>query len=193
MKKLDSLLREIRGCSVCAAHLPLGPRPILSAHGSACILIIGQAPGKRAHERGIPWDDLSGDRLREWMGVRKEQFYDRRKIAVVPMGFCYPGTGKSGDLPPRKECAELWHERLLAMMPTIKLTLILSQYAQSYYLSHRRKGSLTETVKSWKEYRPAILPLPHPSPRNNIWMKKNPWFREEVIPYLRRRVHGLMK
>ncbi len=193
MKKLDSLLREIRRCSVCAAHLPLGPRPILSAHGSACILIIGQAPGKRAHERGIPWDDLSGDRLREWMGVSKEQFYDRRKIAVVPMGFCYPGTGKSGDLPPRKECAELWHERLLAMMPSIKLTLVLSQYAQSYYLRDRRKGSLTETVKAWKEYRPAILPLPHPSPRNNIWLKKNQWFQEEVIPYLKRRVHGLVK
>ena len=193
MKKLDSLLREIRRCSVCAAHLPLGPRPILSAHGSACILIIGQAPGKRAHERGIPWDDLSGDRLREWMGVSKEQFYDRRKIAVVPMGFCYPGTGKSGDLPPRKECAELWHERLISMMPSIKLTLVLSQYAQSYYLRDRRKGSLTETVKAWKEYRPAILPLPHPSPRNNIWLKKNPWFQEEVIPYLKRRVHGLVK
>lgn len=193
MKKLDSLLREIRRCSVCAAHLPLGPRPILSAHGSACILIIGQAPGKRAHERGIPWDDLSGDRLREWMGVSKEQFYDRRKIAVVPMGFCYPGTGKSGDLPPRKECAELWHERLLSMMPSIKLTLVLSQYAQSYYLRDRRKGSLTETVKAWKEYRPAILPLPHPSPRNNIWLKKNQWFQEEVIPYLKRRVHGLVK
>ncbi len=193
MKKLDSLLREIRRCSVCAAHLPLGPRPILSAHGSACILIIGQAPGKRAHERGIPWDDLSGDRLREWMGVSKEQFYDRRKIAVVPMGFCYPGTGKSGDLPPRKECAELWHERLLSTMPSIKLTLVLSQYAQSYYLRDRRKGSLTETVKAWKEYRPAILPLPHPSPRNNIWLKKNQWFQEEVIPYLKRRVHGLVK
>jgi uracil-DNA glycosylase len=191
-KRLDSLLREIRRCTVCAAHLPLDPRPILSAHGNACLLIIGQAPGKRAHARGRPWDDVSGDRLREWMGISRQQFYESRKLAIVPMGFCYPGTGKSGDLPPRKECAELWHERILAMMPAIRLTLVLSRYAHSYYLKERQKCSLTKTVEAWKEFRPETLPLPHPSPRNNIWLKKNPWFQAEVVPYLRRRVRALL-
>jgi uracil-DNA glycosylase len=191
--KLDTLLADIRRCEVCAEHLPLGPRPIVSAHRKASLLIIGQAPGKRVHESGIPWNDPSGDRLREWLNVDKDTFYDSKQIALVPMGFCYPGTGSSGDLPPRKECAELWHEKLLASLPEVKLTLLMSTYAQAYYLGADRKKTLTDTVRAWREYTPAFLPLPHPSPRNNRWLKKNSWFEGDVLPYLRRRVRGLMK
>ena len=191
--KLTELMREIRGCEVCAADLPLGPRPILSAHRDARLLIVGQAPGKRVHESGVPWDDPSGDRLREWLGVDRKTFYDRKRIALVPMGFCYPGTGKSGDLPPRKECAELWHEKVLGKLPNVKLTLLLSRYAQAYYLGEREKKTLTETVRAWREYVPAYLPLPHPSPRNNRWLAKNEWFEGDVLPYLRRRVARLSK
>ena len=190
--KLPGLVAEIRSCEVCAEHLPLGPRPVLSAHRDATLLIIGQAPGKRVHESGVPWDDPSGDRLREWLGIDKKRFYGKR-IALVPMGFCYPGTGRSGDLPPRKECAELWHEKLLDRLPNVKLTLLLSRYAQADYLGDRMKDSLTHTVKAWREYVPDQLPLPHPSPRNNLWLKKNPWFAKEVIPYLRRRAGRLLR
>lgn len=193
VNQLPVLLKEVKGCTVCKAHLPLGPRPILSAHRSARIVVIGQAPGKRVHESGVPWDDLSGNRLREWMGISEREFYDKTKIALVPMGFCYPGTGKSGDLPPRKECAELWHETLLMSMPKVELTLLLGQYAHAYYLGDQRKDSLTETVKTWKEYLPEYLPLPHPSPRNNIWLKKNPWFAKSLIPGLRSRVSEILK
>ena len=193
MKQLPALLKEVRGCAFCVAHLPLGPRPIVSAHRSARIVIIGQAPGKRVHESGIPWDDPSGKRLREWLGVSENEFYDEKKIALVPMGFCYPGTGKSGDLPPRKECAELWHEKLLSSIPNIELTLLLSQYSQAYYLADERKDSLTETVRAWKQYLPQYIPLPHPSPRNNIWLKKNPWFEKKLLPDLRRRVRRVLK
>lgn len=189
---LDALLEKIRRCEVCVPHLPAGPRPIVSAHASASVLIVGQAPGRRVHESGIPWDDPSGDRLREWLGVDKSQFYDREQIAIVPMGFCYPGTGKSGDLPPRKECAELWHGDLLAKLPNIRLTLLLSQYAHKWYLPGRAKKTVTETVKAWRDYLPAYLPLPHPSPRNNIWLKKNPWFQAEVIPHVRQTVRELL-
>lgn len=189
---LGVLLAQIRSCEVCVPHLPAGPRPIVSAHPNASVLIIGQAPGRRVHESGVPWDDPSGDRLRDWMGVDKDLFYDREKIGIVPMGFCYPGTGKSGDLPPRKECAELWHQELLAGMPNIQLTLLLSQYAHARYLPGRRKKTVTETVRSWQEYLPTYLPLPHPSPRNNIWLKKNPWFALEVIPYVRKTVGDLL-
>ncbi|MFT5527517.1 MAG: uracil-DNA glycosylase [Pirellulaceae bacterium] len=194
--KLESsllkLLVEIRGCRECEKDLPCGPRPILAAHQDASILIIGQAPGQRVHDSGVAWADPSGDRLRDWLGVDSADFYNESKIALVPMGFCYPGTGKSGDLPPRPECAELWHERLLEKLSGVKLTLVVGAYAQKYRLGKQRKSTLTATVQAWKEYRPACLPLPHPSPRNNIWIKKNPWFAEEVLPYLKQRVKRLL-
>ncbi len=193
MARLDNLLAEIRLCDVCSAQLPLGPRPILQAHPDARVLVAGQAPGRRVHDTGIPWDDPSGVRLREWMGIEEVQFHDRRQVALVPMGFCYPGTGASGDLPPRKECSDLWHQRLLVMLPKVRLTLLLSQYAHTYYLEGRRKKTLTETVRAWKEYRPTYIPLPHPSPRNNRWLKKNPWFQEDVLPYVRKRVRTLLR
>lgn len=154
---------------------------------SAKILIIGQAPGIKAHETGVPWNDQSGDRLRSWLGVSREEFYDERKIAIMPMGFCYPGKGKSGDLPPRPECAPLWHDKILSYLPHIQLTLLIGQYAQEKYLRDSRKETLTETVRAWKEYRKnGFLPLVHPSPRNQIWLKKNPWFEQQVIPHIRR-------
>ena len=191
-KSLETLLREVRRCEICTAHLPEGPRPILSAHRDARVLIIGQAPGRHVHASGVPWDDASGDRLREWLGASRELFYDRKRIALVPMGFCYPGTGSSGDLPPRPECAETWHEEILSRLPRVKLTVLLSQYALARYLEGG-KGTVTATVMAWKEYRPRIVPLPHPSPRNNIWLKKNPWFAVEVLPYLRRRVKQALR
>lgn len=184
---LKQLLAEVRACRVCALQLPLGPLPLLRASATARLLIAGQAPGRRAHLCGIPWDDPSGDRLRLWMGVDRPQFYDERLIAIIPAGFCYPGSGRSGDLPPRKECAELWLERLLQHMPQIRLTLLIGQYAQREYLGSRRRGTLTETVRAWREFLPEYIPLPHPSGRNNVWLKRNPWFDEEVLPYLRRR------
>lgn len=192
VSSLKKLLVEVRDCRECKEHLPRGPRPVLVAHQDASIMIIGQAPGRRVHESGVPWDDPSGVRLREWMDVDSDLFYDESKIAIVPMGFCYPGTGKSGDLPPRPECAELWHDKLLNELPNVKLTLVIGQYAQKYRLGKQRKSTLTETVRAWKEYRPACLALPHPSPRNNIWLKKNPWFVDEVLPYLKRRVKRLV-
>ena len=192
-QSLGDLLREVRGCDICLEHLPLGPRPIVSVHGDARILIIGQAPGTRVHESGIPWDDSSGDRLRDWLGLDREQFYDEKRLGLMPMGFCYPGKGSSGDLPPRPECATTWHEELLGRMPRIELTLLIGQYALARYLGESRKEDLTETVRSWKQYRPTHVPLPHPSPRNNIWLKKNPWFAEEVLPYLRRRVRQALR
>lgn len=189
---LAELLTEIRACTECEKDLPCGPRPIVAAHQDAPILIVGQAPGQRVHDSGVPWDDPSGERLRDWLGIDSNLFYDESKIALVPMGFCYPGTGKSGDLPPRTECAELWHERLFSELKGVKLTLLLGAYAQKHQLGKRRKPTLTATVKAWKQFTPASLPLPHPSPRNNIWMKKNPWFAEEVLPYLKRRVKRVL-
>jgi len=190
---LARLLTEIRGCTICAESLPHGPRPVLAAGRAARLLIIGQAPGRKVHESGVPWDDASGVRLREWLGVDKETFYDERRIAILPMGFCFPGTGRSGDLPPRPECAEAWHERLLAELPKVSLTLLFGQYAQARYLSKGRKKTLTETVRAWRDHRPRLMPLPHPSPRNNIWLRKNPWFEEELVPYLRRRVKQVLR
>lgn len=183
---LERLLVEVRGCRTCEHDLPLGPRPVLRAATTARVLIVGQAPGVRVHESGIPWDDPSGDRLRQWMGIGREAFYDQGQISIIPMGFCYPGRGKSGDLPPRKECAELWMNRLLAHLSAVQLTLLIGQYAQIHYLGTDRKKSLTETVRAWREYQPKYLPLPHPSGRNNIWLRRNPWFEEEVVPALRR-------
>ncbi len=191
-RSLTSLLKQIRGCEICAAHLPAGPRPVLTAHRDARVLVIGQAPGARVHASGVPWDDPSGERLRDWLGVDREAFYDERRFALVPMGFCYPGKGKSGDLPPRPECADEWHADVLRFLPGVRLTILLSQYAHARYLGERRKKTLTETVRAWREYTPKRLPLPHPSPRNNIWLRKNPWFEDEVVPYLRRRVRSVL-
>ena len=184
------LLNEVRACRHCEAELPLGPRPVLRASDSARLLIVGQAPGTRVHASGIPWDDPSGDRLRDWMQVDKSAFYDESRIAIVPMGFCYPGKGKSGDLPPRPECAPLWHERVLALMPQVELTLLIGSYAQAHYLGKSRE-TLTERVRRWRDFGPRFLPLPHPSPRNTLWLKRNPWFEKEVLPDLRRRLENI--
>jgi len=190
---LAKLVKEIRSCSLCAAHLPLGPRPIIQVSSFAKILVVGQAPGSRVHQTGIPFNDPSGDRLREWMGIDKEAFYDEQKIALVPMGFCFPGTGKSGDLPPRPECADTWRIKLLEQLPKIRLTIIVGQYAQAWHLKTANKANLTETVMAWKDYWPEAIPLPHPSPRNNIWLKRNPWFEEQILPSLKRRVKAVLK
>ncbi len=190
---LAMLLGKIRNCRECASALPHKPRPVLAAGIDAKILIIGQAPGKRVQDSGVAWNDASGDRLREWLGLDSNIFYDESFIALMPMGFCYPGTGDSGDLPPRPECAPLWHEPLLELLSNVRLTLLVGAYAQRHYLSKKSKRTLTETVAAWKEYRPKYVPLPHPSPRNNIWMKKNPWFDDMVLPYLKQRVGRLLK
>lgn len=184
------LLREIRGCRVCADALPHEPRPVLSFGPNARLVIIGQAPGSRVHASGVPWDDASGDTLRQWMGVERETFYDPDVVAIVPMGFCYPGSGRSGDLPPRPECAPTWHPRILEQLD-VGLTLLLGQYAHARYLGDRRARNLTETVRQWRTYGTDVLPLPHPSPRNNRWHAKNPWFSREVVPVLRRRLTRL--
>ncbi len=190
--ELNHLLTQIRACTHCEAHLPMGVRPVLVAKSSAKILIVGQAPGIRVHKSGIPWNDPSGDRLRKWMNVDKETFYDDSQIAIVPMGFCYPGTGERGDLPPRKECAKLWHKDLLALLPNIELTLLFGIYAQKYFLGKRRKKNLTETVLHYNEYLPEYLPMVHPSPRNHGWHKKNPWFEADLVPILQSRVEKLL-
>lgn len=189
---LTSLMADIRDCRICAEHLPHGCRPVLQASKSARILLVGQAPGRRVHESGVPFDDPSGDRLRDWMGVDRDIFYDDQKINIIPMGFCYPGTGKSGDLPPRPECAETWLERLMAQMDQVQLTLIIGQYAIGWHLKNRAKANLTETVRNWREYWPKSMVLPHPSPRNNIWLRRNPWFETELLPPLKRKIQELL-
>jgi uracil-DNA glycosylase len=190
--RLEKLLGEIRACRVCAAHLPHPPRPTLRARASARLLVVGQAPGARVYKTGIPWDDPSGERLRAWMQVTKDVFYDEKKIALIPAAFCYPGTKGSGDLPPRSECAPLWHPRLRQELQSLEFTLLVGSYAQQYYLGTRMKPSLTETVQSFREYLPRFLPLPHPSWHNNQWIKLNPWFGDDVLPELQRRVHALL-
>jgi uracil-DNA glycosylase len=182
---LTSLLAEVRACRLCAAHLPNSPKPILRAAASARVLIVGQAPGRRVHASGIPWNDPSGDLLREWLEIDRETFYDERRIAIIPAGFCYPGKGPSGDLPPRPECAPHWHPRLRALLPRIRLTLLVGSYAQAYYLGGRRKRTLADTVRARNEYLPDFFPLPHPSPRNRLWMKRNAWFEAQALPQLR--------
>ncbi|MDE0810996.1 MAG: uracil-DNA glycosylase family protein [Alphaproteobacteria bacterium] len=190
---LDTLLAEIRACRVCEADLPLGPRPVVVANPSARILIIGQAPGTKVHESGIPWNDRSGDTLRGWLEIDKETFYDPEKVAIVPMGFCYPGVlPRGGDAPPRPECAPLWHGRLRAELPNIKLTLLAGMYAQAEYLGKSRKNTLTATVEAWREYGPEVMPLPHPSWRSENLLRKNPWFEAELLPDLRARVRELI-
>ena len=182
---MESLLKEIRQCTVCLPELKNGVNPILAATPNSKFAIIGQAPGSIVHKTGIPWDDKSGERLRHWLGVDDDTFYNPDIFALIPMGFCYPGKGRSGDLPPRKECAPLWHQKVLEQITDIQLTILIGSYAQEYYLQKTRKRTLTETVRNYKTYLPKYLPLPHPSPRNNIWLKKNEWFDTEVIPYLR--------
>lgn len=189
---LIPLVDAVRSCDLCAAHLPHGPNPIIQIDPRARILIAGQAPGRKVHESGIPFNDASGERLRDWMGVTRAAFYDARRIAILPMGFCYPGTGKSGDLAPRPECAAHWRQALLEQLTEVQLTLVIGQYALAYHLP-QRPATLTDTVKAWREYFPAVLPLPHPSPRNNIWLRRNTWFEEDVVPALRQRVQQVLK
>lgn len=186
------LLGKVRACKQCEKHLPAGINPVLSVSTTAKILIVGQAPGRIVHETGIPFNDKSGDNLRNWLGIGRDTFYDNRLIAIMPMGFCYPGTGSSGDLPPRPECAPLWHAVMLQQMKQLQLTLLIGQYAQRYYLGENAAGSLTETVQLYRQYLPKYFVLPHPSPRNNIWQKKNPWFSSNVLPALQDRVHAIL-
>ncbi len=189
---MDKLLSDIRACEICKANLPLGPRPVVSANREAKIVIIGQAPGTKVHASGIPWDDASGKQLRKWLDITDELFYDETKIAIVPMGFCYPGKGKSGDLPPRPECAPLWHEPLFDGMPNLKSIILIGQYAQKYYLKNTIKKNLTETVRAYQEYLPTYFPLPHPSPRNRFWLTKNPWFQDQVVPILQQKIKEII-
>jgi uracil-DNA glycosylase len=190
---LAEILLAARACRLCAAHLPLGPRPIVRAKAAARLLLIGQAPGTRVHESGVPWNDRSGDRLRDWLGIDPETFYDEARVAIVPMGFCYPGVDpRGGDKPPRPECAPAWHAPIMAALPRVELTLLIGQYAQAHYLGKRRKKTLSDTVRAWADYGPDTLPLPHPSWRNTGWLKKNPWFESELLPVLRARVMALL-
>jgi len=183
--KLDRLAAEIRACTLCAESLPLGPRPVVRLGASARVLIIGQAPGTKVHASGTPWDDASGERLRDWMALDREAFYDTARIAIMPMGFCYPGRGKGGDLPPRPECAPRWHDRVRALLPQVRLTLLIGQYAQARYLKERG-GTLEDTVRGWRQHlQQGYFPLPHPSPRNTLWLRRRPWFEAEVVPALR--------
>lgn len=191
MDELDELLEKIRACRLCEAQLPLGPKPVLRASATARLLVVGQAPGIRVHESGIPWNDASGMRLREWLRMERERFYDQSQVAIVPMGFCYPGKGSSGDLPPRPECRQTWHPQLIPLLANIELTLLIGHYAQDFFLGAHRKGTLTDTVRAWQEYAPRYFPLPHPSPRNVGWFKQNPWFESDVLPALRERIGAL--
>ncbi len=192
MEQMDTLLREIRACTHCAAVLPYPPRPVLRAASTARLMIVGQAPGRRVYETGVPWNDPSGDRLREWLQLSREDFYDERRIAIVPTAFCYPGKGRHGDLPPRPECAPMWHPRLWEALPEIRLALLVGSYAQAYYLGARCAGTLTETVQRRGEYLPKFFPLPHPSPRNRRWLAGRPWFDNEVLPELREKVRAVL-
>lgn len=195
---LLDLLAQVRACRYCEASLPLGPRPVLRASASARLLIVGQAPGTKVHASGIPWNDPSGDRLRQWLQLEREQFYDESRIAIVPMGFCYPGRGKSGDLPPPPDCAPLWHEQLLQHMPQLQLILLVGSYAQQYYQNQTpataiQRETLTARVQRWREFGPRYFPLPHPSPRNTMWLRRNPWFEAQVVPALRTRVERALQ
>lgn len=191
-ENLSHLLARVRQCTVCADHLPLPPRPVVQAAASARILIVGQAPGRRVHDTGLPFNDPSGDRLRDWMGIDRDAFYNAEQVAILPMGFCYPGKGKSGDLPPRPECAPTWREALLARLPNVELTLAIGQYAQQWHLGPACR-SVTETVSQWQAVWPELVPLPHPSPRNNLWLRRNPWFEDRVVPALRQRVTEVLQ
>ncbi|MFO8140619.1 MAG: uracil-DNA glycosylase family protein [Marinobacter sp.] len=187
----EALIDQVRACTLCRDQLPLGPRPVVQLSESSRILVVGQAPGRKAHETGMPFNDPSGDRLRQWMGVSREIFYDERRFAILPMGFCYPGTGQSGDLPPRPECAATWRAELLARLTHIELTLVIGQYAHAWHLPDHRR-SVTDNVRAWRQYWPGIVPMPHPSPRNNGWLRKNPWFEQELVPRLQNRIRQLL-
>jgi uracil-DNA glycosylase len=190
---LDRVLAEARACTFCAAHLPLGPRPVLRGRASARLLIISQAPGTRVHETGLSFNDRSGDRLREWLGIDRETFYDESRVAILPMGMCYPGRdGPGGDLPPRPECAPRWHDRVLPHWPQVSLRLLVGSYAIRHYLPETVRRSMTDVVAAWRNHLPAVLPLPHPSWRTTAWEKRNPWFEAELLPEARRRVAGLL-
>ncbi len=188
----NPIFTQASQCQFCAKQLPLGAKPIFQLHPKAKLLIIGQAPGTAAHETGIAFNDPSGVRLRKWLGVTDEQFYNPEIMAMMPMSFCYPGRGKSGDLPPIKVCAPRWHQKLLQQLPNIQLTMLIGKYAQDAYLSNQHSLNLTDTVNNWRDYWPEFVPMPHPSPRNNIWLKKNPWFEKEVIPSIQQKIKGFI-
>ena len=190
---MQDLLHDIRHCNICDKHLAFGPRPVVFAHSSSKIVIIGQAPGAKVHISGIPWDDTSGKQLRKWLNVSDKKFYNEKLFAIVPMGFCYPGKGKSGDLPPRSECAPKWHEQLLNLMPSVELIILIGKYAQDFYLEKEAKKTLTETVANYKDYLPKYFVLPHPSPRNRFWFTKNPWFEKEIVPHLKTQVQRIIQ
>lgn len=190
---MNKLLQQIRNCRECEPHLKDGVNPIIAASPKSKIIIIGQAPGRIVHNTAIPWNDKSGDNLRNWLGIDTQTFYNPDIIALMPMGFCFPGTGKTGDLPPRNECAPLWHDKLLTLMSNAKLVLLIGQYAQNYYLGDKAKSTLTETVQHFQTYLPKYFPLPHPSPRNNIWQAKNEWFGQDVLPELKKQVQNVLR
>ncbi|MBM3804806.1 MAG: uracil-DNA glycosylase family protein [Acidimicrobiia bacterium] len=192
MVSAEWLLSEVRRCTLCAEHLPLGTRPVLQLDRQARILVAGQAPGRRVHESGVPFADASGDRLREWLDLPAAIFYDARRGAILPMGFCFPGRGKAGDLPPRSECAATWRDRLMRQLANLRLTLVIGRYAQAYHLTVAG-NSVTGAVRSWRKHWPVVVPLPHPSPRNNLWLRRNPWFEEELLPCLRRRAKEVLE
>ncbi len=191
-RSLGDLIDDARACRLCEADLPLGPRPVFQIDDAARILVAAQAPGTRVHETGITFNDPSGDRLRNWMGIDRETFYDPGQLAILPMGFCYPGRGKSGDLPPRAECADHWRQRFLDQLPNIKLTLVIGQYAQAWHFPNAGYSTLTELVRDWRCFPAGIVPLPHPSPRNNNWLRKNSWFEEMLLPELVKRVRSAL-
>lgn len=190
---MRTLLSEISACLICKDQLLLGPRPVVSAHPNSKIVIIGQAPGTKVHQSGVPWDDQSGKQLRKWLNVSEDDFYSPEKFAIVPMGFCYPGKGKSGDLPPRSECAPQWHQALLEGMAEVELIILIGIYAQKYYLGKKAKETLTETVANFNSYLPEFFPLPHPSPRNRFWMRKNPWFEQSVLEVFQNEVAKILR
>jgi uracil-DNA glycosylase len=190
---LEQLLGEVRSCRACESVLPHGPRPVLQVGANASVLIVGQAPGAKVHASGIPFDDASGRKLREWLGVGPDQFYDPEKFAIIPMGYCYPGRGTGGDAPPRRECAQLWLDQLLDQLPNVKLIVLIGLHAQKHFLGKTRQESLTDTVRAWEQYQPVYFPLPHPSPRNTAWFQRHPWFEQTLVPILQRRIAELMK
>jgi len=191
-KAFNTLVRSVRACTLCADSLEHGVRPVLQVNPDARVLIAGQAPGSKVHASGVPFDDASGNRLREWMGIDSDTFYNEKCIAILPMGFCYPGKGRSGDLPPVPLCAQTWRNKLIKALPNIELTLVIGQYAMAWHLPFQQKN-LTDTVRDWASYEPSLMPLPHPSPRNNIWLKKNAWFEQDVVPELKKRVASALQ